>query len=174
GVGGRRDEAGLSRATAALLPGPVRDVTGRTTLPQLAALLDGADVMVANDTGPLHLAAALGRPVVAPYTCTKVRLNGPYGAEHGAVESTVPCQGSYVKRCPHMVCMTELTPDRLWPLLCEVLWSWQGFAEVRDQRSEVSGPFVISDLCPLSSRCCDHGRAEADPPNLGQRLAGAA
>ncbi len=55
--------------------------------------------MLANDTGPLHLAAALGRPVVAPYTCTKVRRNGPYGAERGAVETAVWCQGSYVKRC---------------------------------------------------------------------------
>ena len=36
--------------------------------------------MLANDTGPLHLAAALGRPVVAPYTCTQVRCTGPYGA----------------------------------------------------------------------------------------------
>ena len=54
----------------------------------LRTLLDeyGADVMIANDTGHLHLAAALGRPVVAPYTCTKVKLTGPYGAETGAVE----------------------------------------------------------------------------------------
>src|SRR5262249_9283192 len=125
GVGGRRDEAGLSRATAALLPGPVRDVTGRTTLPQLAALLDGADVMVANDTGPLHLAAALGRPVVAPYTCTRVRLNGPYGAEAGAIEARVHCQGSYLKRCNRMECMTELTPFRLWPVLQEMLHKWE-------------------------------------------------
>ncbi|HEY7423440.1 MAG TPA: glycosyltransferase family 9 protein [Gemmataceae bacterium] len=123
-VGGG-DETPLAAAVRAYLAGPAHDLTGRTTLPQLAALLERADVMLANDTGPLHLAAALGRPVVAPYTCTKVRLNGPYGAEHGAVESAVPCQGSYVKRCPRMACMTELTPDRLWPLLCEVLRLWQ-------------------------------------------------
>ena len=42
----------------------------------MTALLSLSDVMVANDTGPLHLAAALGRPIVAPYTCTKVALNG--------------------------------------------------------------------------------------------------
>ena len=105
------------------LHGPAHDLTGRTTLPQLAALLEHADVMLANDTGPLHLAVALGRPVVAPYTCTKVRLNGPYNQGSG-VESTVWCQGSYVKRCPRMECMAELTPDRLWPLLFEVLRSW--------------------------------------------------
>jgi lipopolysaccharide heptosyltransferase I len=123
-VGGR-DEAPLAEAVRARLAGPALDFTGRTALPQLAALLAEADAMLANDTGPLHLAVALGRPVVAPYTCTRVRLNGPYGAERGAVETTVACRGSYLKRCPHMGCMAELTPDRLWPVLHEVLLSWQ-------------------------------------------------
>jgi lipopolysaccharide heptosyltransferase I len=122
-VGGG-DETPLAQAVRARLAGPSHDLTGRTTLPQLAALLERADVMLANDTGPLHLAAALGRPVIAPYTCTKVLLNGPYGAERGAIETTVWCQGSYVKRCGRMDCMAELTPDRLWPSLREVLRSW--------------------------------------------------
>jgi ADP-heptose:LPS heptosyltransferase len=142
-VGGG-DEAPLAGAVRAQLTGPSCDLTGRTSLPQLAALLERADVMLANDTGPLHLAAALGRPVVAPYTCTKVRLNGPYGPAvgqasrlsigmtggtpvppGGAVETAVPCGGSYLKRCPHLTCLTELTPDRLWPALDEVLRSWR-------------------------------------------------
>src|SRR5262249_21778242 len=96
-VGGR-EETALARATATRLRGPKRDLTGTTTLPQLAAVLEAVDVLVANDTGPLHLAAALGRPVVAPYTCTRVRGNGPYGAEAGAVETKVWCAGSYLKR----------------------------------------------------------------------------
>jgi ADP-heptose:LPS heptosyltransferase len=98
---------------------------GRTSLPQLAALLARADGMLANDTGPMHLAAALGRPVIAPYTCTRVRLSGPYGAARGAVEAAVRCQGSYLKRCGLMQCMTVLTPDLLWPRLYEVLSSWE-------------------------------------------------
>jgi lipopolysaccharide heptosyltransferase I len=118
---GSAGETFLARSVAAQLAGPWRDLTGRTTLPQLAALLARADVVLANDTGPLHLAAALGRPVVAPYTCTSIRLNGPFGAEAGAVETRVACQGSYLKRCSRMVCMDELTPDRLWPILREVL-----------------------------------------------------
>ncbi len=123
-VGGR-DETPLARATAERLTGEVCDLTGRTTLPQLAALLASVDVMVANDTGPLHLAAALGRPVVAPYTCTKVLLNGPYGAAAGAVEARVWCQGSYRKRCGRLECMAELTPDRLWPVLEGILRTWK-------------------------------------------------
>jgi heptosyltransferase-1 len=123
-VGGA-EETAAARAVRRRLSGPSRDLTGRTTLPQLAALLRRTDLMLANDTGPLHLAAALGRPIIAPYTCTRVRLNGPYPTQAGAVETTVPCRGSYIKRCSRLECMVELTPERLWPSLAEVLRSWR-------------------------------------------------
>jgi heptosyltransferase I len=123
-VGGG-EETALAQTARHHLLGSVRDLTGRTSLPQLAAVLEQADVMLANDTGPLHLAVALGRPAVAPYTCTKVRRTGPYHAAGGAVEAQVWCQGSYLKRCARLECMTELTPDRLWPLLHEVLLTWE-------------------------------------------------
>lgn len=122
-VGGA-EETTAATAVRRALSGPTCDLTGQTTLPRLAALLERADVMLANDTGPLHLAAALGRPIVAPYTCTSVRLNGPYPAQPGALETTVPCRGSYLKRCSRLECMTELTPERLWPALAGVLRSW--------------------------------------------------
>jgi lipopolysaccharide heptosyltransferase I len=123
-VGGK-DETRLARATASELTGPSCVVTGKTALPQLAALLSHADLMIANDTGPLHLAAALGRPVVAPYTCTKVSLNGPYGEERHAVEADIWCKGSYFKRCNRLECMGCLTPDLLWPHVQEILCRWQ-------------------------------------------------
>jgi len=122
---GSGDDTALSLETIRGLRGESRDFTGKTTLPRLAALLASADVVVGNDTGPLHLAAALGRPCVAPYTCTRVRLHGPYANGHGSVETTVACGGSYRKTCPNMVCMAELTPNRLWPRLREALEAWQ-------------------------------------------------
>jgi lipopolysaccharide heptosyltransferase I len=122
---GALDERPLAEQTSELVPGRSCNLTGHTTLPQLTALLRQADLMLANDTGPLHLAAALGRPVVAPYTCTKVLLNGPYGAQAGTVEARVWCQGSYLKRCRRLDCMAELTPERLWPKVQEVLQQWQ-------------------------------------------------
>lgn len=122
---GTAEDTALSLETARGVRGPSRDFTGKTSLPRLAALLSLADVMVANDTGPLHLAAALGRPCVAPYTCTKAALHGPFGAAGGGVETAVACGGSYLKRCPHgMVCMTDLTPAALWGPLSEVLAAW--------------------------------------------------
>lgn len=123
-VGGS-EETAAARCAAASLVGPFHVLTGRTTLPQLAALLARADLMLANDTGPLHLAAALGRPVVAPYTCTKVSRTGPYGQSPRGVETRVWCQGSYLKHCDRLECMSELTPDRLWPHVHEILHAWQ-------------------------------------------------
>ena len=81
--------------------------------------------MVANDTGPLHLAVALGRPVVSPFTCTQVRLTGPYGREPFAVQTNVHCAGSLLKKCARLECLAELTPERLWPPLAEVLRQWE-------------------------------------------------
>jgi lipopolysaccharide heptosyltransferase I len=124
-VGGA-DEAELARITGEQLAGPWRNLSGGTTLPQLVAVLSQIDVMVANDTGPLHLAAALGRPIVAPYTCTKVALNGPFGQAERAVATTVYCAGSYVKKCSRLECMAELTQERLWPILESILVRLRG------------------------------------------------
>jgi lipopolysaccharide heptosyltransferase I len=120
---GAPDESPLAKEVIAQLRGPWRDFVGTTNLQQLAGLLEAADVMVSNDTGPLHLAAALGRPCVAPYTCTQVRRHGPYGAS-GGIETTVWCKGSYVRTCDRLECMAELTPDRLWPALASTLSAW--------------------------------------------------
>ncbi len=104
---------------------PTLQLTGKTTLPQLVAVLAETDAMIANDTGPLHLAVALGRPVVAPYTCTLIERTGPYGQDERAVATTIWCRGSYLKTCPRMECMADLTPARLWPALEMILSTWQ-------------------------------------------------
>lgn len=122
---GTADDCTLSQQVQSGLRAPVLDLTGKTSLPRLTAVLSLADVMIANDTGPLHLAAALGRPCVAPYTCTKTVKHGPYGVPGAGVETTVACGGSYFKRCPHgFCCLADLTPSRLWEPLAEVLRTW--------------------------------------------------
>jgi heptosyltransferase I len=140
---GAPDEAPLARHVIAQLRGPWRDFVGTTTLQQLAGLLEAADVMVANDTGPLHLAAALNRPCVAPYTCTSIRRHGPYG-QAGGIETNVWCKGSYIRTCDRLECMTELVPDRLWPVLSSILSAWASHS-----RSACGSPVVrtVADIC---------------------------
>jgi heptosyltransferase-1 len=127
---GSPDERPLAEEAARHLDGPHRVFAGATNLPQLTALLSAADVVIANDTGPLHLAVALGRPVVAPYTCTTVAKTGPYGQFDRAVQTTVWCQGHEVRTCSRLECMSELTPDRLWPTLEAILLAWQASGRV--------------------------------------------
>ena len=118
---GSPDEKGLADSVVPSLPGRSLNLVGNSSLAQLGAILQMADVMVANDTGPLHLAAALGVPVVAPYTCTRIDRHGPYLQLQQAVATTVACHGSYLKTCDRMICMDELLPERLKPRLFEVL-----------------------------------------------------
>lgn len=113
-VGAPEDRPLVDALLGALSPLPCLDLCGRTTLPGLAALAGEADVFLSNDTGPLHLAAAAGARVVGVYTCTSPGRTGPYGSKALAVSSCVWCAPSYVKTCPRLDCMTELTPDRVW------------------------------------------------------------
>ncbi|MER3415964.1 MAG: glycosyltransferase family 9 protein [Gemmataceae bacterium] len=96
-------------------------LVGKTPLPLLAALLHRCHLVVSNDSGPLHLAAALGRPVLAPFLCTRPERNGPYGQRDHVVVTRVPCAGSLLRHCPLLACQQELTVDRLWPVAQTVL-----------------------------------------------------
>ena len=120
-VGAPEDSTLVDELCARLDPIPVLNFCGRTTLPQLAALAAEADLVLSNDTGPLHLATAAGARVVGVYTCTRSHLNGPYGPRALAVESQVWCAGSYLKTCNRLDCMRELTPDRVWPAVASQL-----------------------------------------------------
>ncbi len=113
-VGAPEDRPLVDALKAALGPIQSLDLCGRTSLPRLAALASEVDVFLSNDTGPLHLAAATGTRVVGVYTCTSPSRTGPYGPGAIAVSSCVWCAPSFVKTCPRLECMTELTPDRVW------------------------------------------------------------
>ena len=74
---GTGEDTPASQEVAKQLRGPSLDLTGKTSLPRLTAVLSQADVMLANDTGPLHLAAALGRPCVSPVPLHEDRVAWP-------------------------------------------------------------------------------------------------
>ena len=128
-VGAPEDRPLVESLARQLDPTPVVDLCGRTTLPQLAALFEEADVVLSNDTGPLHLAVAVHARVVGVYTCTSPSLNGPYGPLSVAAESRIWCKASYRVTCPRLECMTELVPDRVWPLVLAQL-NAAGFAAI--------------------------------------------
>jgi lipopolysaccharide heptosyltransferase I len=95
------------------------DLTGKTTLRQAVALLERADLVIANDTGPMHMAAALGRPLVTPYGPTGVRRTGPFGRFDSVVRLDLPCSPCFSRTCSHHSCMEWLQIEPLLSLAAE-------------------------------------------------------
>ncbi len=120
-VGSPEDRPLVDELKAGLGAGDALDLCGLTSLPRLAAIASKVDVFLSNDTGPLHLAAATGSKVLGVYTCTSPERTGPYGPAARSVRSCVWCAPSYVKTCPRLECMVELTPARVWMALAERL-----------------------------------------------------
>lgn len=79
--------------------GAVVDLTGGTTLKELAHIIRRAEVFVGGDTGPMHLAAALGTAVVALYGPTDIVRNGPYGEGHVPLVVSRECAGCWERKC---------------------------------------------------------------------------
>jgi len=111
-IGSERERA-VCDEVAALAPGII-NLSGETTLSELAALIRRATICVTNDSGPMHLAVALGRPVVSVFGPTDPIWIGPYRRD-GAVLQTknlpcVPCYLRQLSRCTHdHACMQGVT-----------------------------------------------------------------
>ena len=97
-ITGGPDDVGLARDMTQRMRHPAMVLAGQTTLRQLAALLEQIHLVIANDTGVLHIAAALGRPVVALYGPTSPQLTGPLGdpqrttvLHHAGCCPRIPC-----------------------------------------------------------------------------------
>ncbi|QOV90040.1 lipopolysaccharide heptosyltransferase I [Humisphaera borealis] len=105
-VGGAPNEVDL----AAKIPTAV-NLAGRTTLNQLVALIARSAVVISNDSGPMHIAAALGRPLVAPFGPTNPIRTGPYGRLGSVVKLDLPCSPCYSRHCSHQSCLQWLEID---------------------------------------------------------------
>ncbi len=89
------------------------DLAGRTRLTTLAALYERADAVISTDTGPMHLAAAVGTPVVALFGPTAPWRTGPYGDGHAVVRTGIHCSPCFRRSCPLpvRVCMADIRPE---------------------------------------------------------------
>lgn len=89
-----------ARGVAAAGGEAVLDATGRTSLKELAAVLQDAVFVLSNDSGPMHLAVAAGTPVVALFGPTDPARIGPYGPGHEVVQAQVECAPCSKRDCP--------------------------------------------------------------------------
>ena len=102
-LAGSRGEKAICEAVAQASPGSI-NLAGQTSLTELAALLRRSTICLTNDSGPMHLAVALGRPVVSVFGPTDVLWAGPYHREDAVLAAGLACSPCYLRllsRCPH-------------------------------------------------------------------------
>ncbi|MBT7805919.1 glycosyltransferase family 9 protein [Candidatus Poribacteria bacterium] len=90
------------------------DAVGRFDLFELAALIERCDAYVTADSGPMHIAAAVGTPVVALFGLTDPARHGPVGEGHTVAEASLPCRPCYRRSCrirDRNLCMGSIEPD---------------------------------------------------------------
>ncbi len=96
------------------LPERVIDLAGVTSLRELACLIKDCTVLVTNDSGPMHMAAAFKVPLVALFGSTDEELTGPYGQKESVIHKHVQCSPCFKRVCPiDFPCMKEITVDEV-------------------------------------------------------------
>lgn len=101
--GGKGDLVIAGQLTRRITTAPVTVLAGRTSLRQLLAALGRCHVLLTNDTGPMHVAAALGVPVVVPFGSTSPELTGPGlpgDPRHKLIRAQAECAPCFLRECP--------------------------------------------------------------------------
>lgn len=98
-----------------------RDLTGRTTLQELTAVIRHSRFMVTNDTGPMHIGAALNVPIFALFGPTDPALTGPYGKGHRIITSDKAkgCIACLQKKCDTMACLRDLSFHSVYEIISQ-------------------------------------------------------
>ena len=110
--GGAGDQP-LAEVIARALPDRCLDLAGKTSLAEMIEWTRLCEVMVTNDTGPMHVAAALGKPVVGIFGPTDPRRTGPYGQMDHALQHALPCVPCMKDTCRNatpLECLHSIRP----------------------------------------------------------------
>ena len=110
---GGPDDRAVSDAIAAPLGAGVTDMTGALSLPETGGLLQEMDLVISNDTGPMHMAAAVGVPVLAVFGPTDPKRTGPYGDRHRVLTAGLACRPCFKAECSLAAtpCMSDVSPS---------------------------------------------------------------
>jgi heptosyltransferase I len=111
-LGGAEDEP-LGHTLAQAVPDRCLDLTGKLSLPEMVEWIRLSELMVTNDTGPMHVAAALGKRVVALFGPTEPARTGPYGQIENTLQLDLPCVPCMRSRCTYfkpLECLRALSP----------------------------------------------------------------
>ncbi len=110
---GAPGEAAMGEELLSKVTGSCTNLVGKTSLAELIDHLKQCHLLLTNDTGTMHLAAALGVPTVSIFGSTEPSLTGPLGDHHTVLRHHVPCSPCFKRECPfgHYDCMTGLSAE---------------------------------------------------------------
>ena len=120
--GGPGDQPLGSRIARAMMHPPV-DLSGRTTLGEAMALIERCSLFITNDSGLMHVAAALETPLIAIFGSTNPITTGPVGPNSRVIQSQLPCSPCLKPHCPegHLDCMNQIDVDTVFNAAEEML-----------------------------------------------------
>jgi ADP-heptose:LPS heptosyltransferase len=98
---GAAEDRPLGQLISNAAPKRCLDLTGQLSLLELVQWIRLGEVMVTNDTGPMHIAAALSKPVIALFGPTEPRRTGPYGQLQNVLQIALPCEPCLRARCSY-------------------------------------------------------------------------
>ena len=113
-IGSPKDKA-VSEKIVALSDGHARNLCGNTELSDAIALLSCAALVVSNDSGLMHIAAALDRPMLALFGSSSPQFTPPLSDNAQVLKLDLPCSPCFKRECPlgHFNCMMQLTPETI-------------------------------------------------------------
>ena len=113
-IGGQTDSAQCAQL-AREIHGAAVNLAGRLTLPELGGWLAAMQLAITNDSGPMHIAAALGIPVLALFGPTDPARTGPYGGGHTVFKGRMQCQPCYRRHCRfgENPCLNAIMPEQV-------------------------------------------------------------
>ena len=129
-------DAERGAADRILAAAPAIDLTGKTSLLDVVDLLSAATVAVVNDSGLMHVAAALGVPLVALFGSSSQTFTPPLSARARVLERELDCRPCFARTCPlgHLDCLVGIGVDRVFDSVTEL------------------GAFATGPTCEASSR----------------------
>lgn len=111
---GSQADAAIADEIVRLSNGKAVALAGKTDIREMISIIRGARYVVSNDTGPMHIAAAFGIPVIAVFGPANPVRTGPYGRNHVIVRAGVPCSPCYKKSCKKTICMDAVSVDMVY------------------------------------------------------------
>jgi heptosyltransferase I len=116
-VVGSKPDKDSADLIVSLSKGKTISLAGKTNLKELIAVMRKAIFVISNDSGPMHIAAALGIPIYAIFGPTDPLRTGPYGKGHTIISPAIPCAPCFKKTCENVKCLEGLSVDKVFEII---------------------------------------------------------